>query len=170
VPATPALHIDAESIADEPDAEQRAAKLLSKLEQWWLEHRKGVVSGVKTVLEVASKVLEDIPAGGSTAAMVLDFASKSLERVQVRLARPPIATAIRLMLSGAAILGECGNHPRSGRECKLFDGRLGLLPMRGTIIGGHDAAHLCIEEVTLPRRERLEAHAITAHFLHTKMT
>jgi hypothetical protein len=39
------------------------------------------------VLDVASKVLEDIPAGGSTAAMLLDFASKGLEGVQVILAR-----------------------------------------------------------------------------------
>jgi hypothetical protein len=83
VPATPALDYDADSIPDEPDAEENAAKPASKLEQWWVEHRKGVVYGVKTVLDVASKVLEDIPAGGSTAAMVLDFASKGLERVQV---------------------------------------------------------------------------------------
>jgi hypothetical protein len=83
LPVTPALDNIAESIPDVPDAEQSGAKPVSKLEQWWLDHRKGVVSGVKTVLEVASKLLEDIPAGGSTAAMVLDFASKGLERVQV---------------------------------------------------------------------------------------
>jgi hypothetical protein len=88
LPATPALANSADSIPDEPVAEQSAAKPLSKLEQWWMDHRKGVVSGVKTVLEVASKVLEDIPAGGSTAAKVLDFAAKGLERVQVMLARP----------------------------------------------------------------------------------
>jgi hypothetical protein len=85
--ATPVLDGDADSIPDDPDAEQSAAKPASKLEQWWLDHRKGVVSGVKNVLDVASKLLEDIPAGGSTAAMVLDFASKGLESVQVRLVR-----------------------------------------------------------------------------------
>jgi hypothetical protein len=87
LPAPPAPDNDADSIPDEPDAEESAAKPASKLEQWWVKHRKGVVSGVKTVLDVASKVLEDMPAGGSTAAMVLDFTSKGLEGVQVILAR-----------------------------------------------------------------------------------
>jgi hypothetical protein len=85
VPATPALHSDAESIPDEPDAERSAAKPASTLMEWWGNNRKGVVSGVKKVLEVASKVVEDIPAGGSTAAMVLDYAANALEHVQVML-------------------------------------------------------------------------------------
>jgi hypothetical protein len=87
MPATPALDSDADYIPNEPAVEQSAAKPASKLEQWWLEHRKDVVSGVMTILEVASTVLEDIPAGGSIAAKILDSASKGLERVQVILAR-----------------------------------------------------------------------------------
>jgi hypothetical protein len=71
---------------NEPIADQ-SAKPASKLEQWWLDHRKGIVSGVKTVLKVASKVLDDIPAGGSTAAKVLEYGVEALERVQVMLAR-----------------------------------------------------------------------------------
>jgi hypothetical protein len=83
LPAPPTLAIDADSIPEEPDAEESAAKPGSKLEQWWVKHRKGVVSGVQTVLNVASTVLEDIPAGGSIAAKILDSASKGLEHVQV---------------------------------------------------------------------------------------
>jgi hypothetical protein len=87
MPAAPALDDGADSASDEPVAEQSTAKPASKLDQWWLDHRKGVVSGMKTVLKLASKVLEDVPAGGAIAAKVLDFASKGLEQVQVRLAR-----------------------------------------------------------------------------------
>jgi hypothetical protein len=87
VPATPALNNDAAFVVDEPDAEHIAPKPASTLKEWWVTNRKGVVSGVRTVLDVASKVLDGIPAGGSTAATVLDFASKGLERVQVILAQ-----------------------------------------------------------------------------------
>jgi hypothetical protein len=81
--ATPAFNDDAPS---EPAAEQSAAKPASKLEQWWLRHRKDIVSGVQTVLEVASKALDDIPVGGSIAAKALELSASALERVQVMLA------------------------------------------------------------------------------------
>jgi hypothetical protein len=81
-----------------PGPEQSVAKPASKLEQWWLDHRKGVTSAVKTVLEVASKVLDDIPAGGSTAAMVLDLGAKALEHVQVM--SNVESDGVRLMLLG----------------------------------------------------------------------
>jgi hypothetical protein len=81
--ATPALDDD---VPSEPTAEQSAAKPASKLEQWWLRHRKDIVSGVQTVLEVASKALDDIPAGGSIAAKALELGGSALERVQVILA------------------------------------------------------------------------------------
>jgi hypothetical protein len=87
VSAAPALNNGADPAPDEPVAEQSTAKPASKIDQWWLDHRKGVVSGVKTVLKLASKVLEDIPAGGAIAAKVLDFGVKALENVQVMLAR-----------------------------------------------------------------------------------
>jgi hypothetical protein len=83
VPATPALD---DGVPNEPAAEQSAAKPPSKLGQWWLDHRKGVVSGTKTLLEVASKVLDDVPAGGSIAAKALELGASALERVQVMLA------------------------------------------------------------------------------------
>jgi hypothetical protein len=86
VPATPALDDGAHPASDESVAEQGTAKPASKLEQWWLKHRKGVISGVKTVLEVVSKVLEDIPAGGAIAAKVLDFGVEALEKFLVMLA------------------------------------------------------------------------------------
>jgi hypothetical protein len=87
VPATPDLDDGADPALDEPVAEQNTAKPASKIDQWWLANRKSVVSGVKTVLEVASKVLEDVPAGGAIAAKVLDFGVEALENVQVMLAR-----------------------------------------------------------------------------------
>jgi hypothetical protein len=87
VPATLALDNGAHPASDEPVAEQNTAKPALKIDQWWLDHRKGVVSGVSTVLKLTSKVLEDIPAGGATAAKVLDLGVKALENVQVMLAR-----------------------------------------------------------------------------------
>jgi hypothetical protein len=81
--ATPALD---NGVSSKPAAEQSAAKPASKLEQWWLAHRKDIVSGVQTVLEVASKALDDIPAGGSIAAKALELGASALERVQVMLA------------------------------------------------------------------------------------
>jgi hypothetical protein len=87
VRATPALGDGADPVPDEPVAKKSAVKLTAKLERWWLDHREDVVSGVKTVLEVASKVLEDVPAGGAIAAKVLDFGVEALENVQVMLAR-----------------------------------------------------------------------------------
>jgi hypothetical protein len=81
--ATPALD---DGVSSELAAEQSAAKPPSKLEQWWLDHRKGIVSGAKTLLEVASKVLDDVPAGGSIAAKALELGASALERVQVMLA------------------------------------------------------------------------------------
>jgi hypothetical protein len=82
----PALDDGAHPASEEPVAEQGTAKPASKLEQWWLDHRKGVVSGIKTVLEVASKVLEDVPAGGAIVAKVLDFGVEALEKFLVMLA------------------------------------------------------------------------------------
>jgi hypothetical protein len=87
VTAAPALDEGAHPALNMPVAEQSTAKPASKIDQWWLDHRKGVVSGVKTVLMLASKVLEDVPAGGATAAKILDFGVKALENVQVILAR-----------------------------------------------------------------------------------
>jgi hypothetical protein len=81
--ATPAFNDDALS---EPIAEQSAAKTSSKLKQWWLAHRKDIVSDVQTVLELTSKALDDIPAGGSIAAKALELGASALERVQVMLA------------------------------------------------------------------------------------
>jgi hypothetical protein len=87
VTAAPALEEGAHPALDQPVAEQTTAKPASKIDQWWLDHRKGVVSGVKTMLKLASKLLEDVPAGGATAAKILDFGVKALENVQVMLAR-----------------------------------------------------------------------------------
>jgi hypothetical protein len=89
-----------------PGPEQSVAKPASKLEQWWLDHRKGVTSAVKTVLEVASKMLDDIPAGGSTAAMVLDLGAKALEHVQVM--SNVESDGVRLMLLG--LVGQLCAH------------------------------------------------------------
>jgi hypothetical protein len=83
VPATPALD---DGVSSEPAAEQSAAKPASKLEQWWLAHRKDIVSGVQTVFKVASKALDDIPVGGSIAAKAFELGASALERVQVMLA------------------------------------------------------------------------------------
>jgi hypothetical protein len=87
VPATPDLDNGADPALDEPVAEQNPAKPASKIDQWWLANRKGVVSSVKTVLKLASKVLEDVPAGGAIAAKVLDSGVEALENVQVMVAR-----------------------------------------------------------------------------------
>jgi hypothetical protein len=87
VPATPAFGDGADPVPDKLVAKKSAVKLTAKLERWWSDHREDVVSGVKTVLEVASKVLEDVPAGGAIAAKVLDFGLEALENVQVMRAR-----------------------------------------------------------------------------------
>jgi hypothetical protein len=76
-------HTTPDDVPDESVVEQSAAKSPSKLEQWWICNRKGVVSVVKTVLGVASKVLGDIPTVGSPAGMILDSIAKALENVEV---------------------------------------------------------------------------------------
>jgi hypothetical protein len=86
-PATPALDDVADPAPDEPVGKKSAAKLTKKLEHWWSDHRQGVVSGAKTLLEVASKALDDIPVGGSVAAKMLELGASALERVQVMFAR-----------------------------------------------------------------------------------
>jgi hypothetical protein len=87
VPATPNLDDGADPAPEWLVAEQNTAKPASKIDQWWLANRKGVISGVKTVLKLASKVLEDVPAGGAIAANVLDSGVEALENVQVMVAR-----------------------------------------------------------------------------------
>jgi hypothetical protein len=86
VPAPPALDDEADPAPYEPVVEHSAARPASKLEQWWLAHRKDIVSGVQTVLELTSKALDDIPVGGSIAAKALELGASTLERVQVMLA------------------------------------------------------------------------------------
>jgi hypothetical protein len=69
-----------------------------------MDHRKGVVSGAKEVLKVASKVLDAIPVGGSAAKLVLDAGATTLESVQVISHISRIRDC--LIFLGAAILGE----------------------------------------------------------------
>jgi hypothetical protein len=86
-PAMPALDDVADPAPDEPVGKKTSKKMTERLEKWWSDHRQDVVSGAKTLLELASDALDAIPVGGPAAAKVLDLGAKTLERVQVSVAR-----------------------------------------------------------------------------------
>jgi hypothetical protein len=83
----PALDDVADPAPDEPVGKKTSKKLTERLEKWWSDHRQDVVSGAKTLLELASDALDAVPVGGPVAAKVLEYGAKTLERVQVSLAR-----------------------------------------------------------------------------------